>query len=208
MRSFFLLALLAGACRQPDPPAITAPWRDDFSRTEIGSDYVATDDVYVIVDGELTVSDAYNHPLWLRKKLPANAIIELDVWSKSPQGDIKVEIYGDGRHHARDRGAYTSSGYVLVHGGWNNSKSILARGNEHGAALVERNQPRVEMNRRYHWKIVRNGGRIDWFVDDMSTPFLSLEDKEPLTGDQHAYFGFNDWEAELGFDNLEIRPVD
>jgi hypothetical protein len=207
MRRLAFLLFAAAACRQPDPPAITAPWRDDFERTDLGGDYAATADSYAIVDGALRVANAYNHPLWLRKKLPPDAIIEFDVWSKSPQGDIKVEIYGDGVSHAHDKGAYTSSGYVLIHGGWSNSKSILAKGNEHGTALVERTQPKVELGRRYHWKIVRHGGKIDWFVDDMTTPFLSLEDTEPLGGAGHSYFGFNDWEAELGFDNLEIRPI-
>jgi hypothetical protein len=206
MRAACLLLLVA--CRQPDPPPITGEWRDDFERAEIGSDYVATaDGAYQIVGGSLRVAGAYNHPLWLRKKLPPEAVIELDVWSDSPQGDIKIEIYGDGVTHAKDKGAYTSSGYVLIHGGWSNSKSILARGNEHGTALVERTQPRVERGRRYHWKIVRSGGSIDWFVDDMTTPFLSLRETDPLAGPDHLYLGFNDWEAELGFDNLVIRPL-
>ena len=35
---------------------------------------------------------------------------------------------------------------------------------------------------------------------------LQLEDPAPLEGPGHAYFGFDDWETELHFDNLVIRP--
>ena len=202
------LLFLLLACRQPDPPAITAVWTDDFERNEIGPDYLATaPDAYRVEGGVLRAEKAYNHPLWLRRKLPADAIIEVDVRSDSPHGDIKVEAWGDGSSHARDKGAYTSSGYVFIHGGWSNTKSILARGNEHGNALVERTTPRVVPGQRYHWKIVRQGARIDWYVDDMSTPFLSLDDEQPLGGAGHEYFGFNDWEADLTFDNLRISPL-
>ncbi len=200
-----LLLCSAAACRQPDPPPISGEFRDDFERTAIGGDYRATADVYRIKDGALNVQNGFNHPLWLRKKLPADATIELDVWSSSDAGDIKVEIWGDGESHAVDKGAYTATGYVFIMGGWGNSKSIIARGNEHGKDLVERSQPRVEKGKKYHWKIVRKGGRIDWFVDDMATPFLSYDDPRPFTGAGHEYFGFNDWQADLWFDNLVIK---
>ena len=53
--------------------------------------------------------------------------VEFDVRSESPEGDIKVEMFGDGLNH--------SSGYVLIHGGWNNSISIISRLDEHGTSL-------------------------------------------------------------------------
>ncbi len=211
MRALLLasLAVTAAAChKQKDPPAISEAWTDTFDRVEIGGDYYATDaSAWLIRDGVLYGQNAYNHPLWLRKKLPQHAIIEVDVVSHSPAGDIKFEAWGDGEHHARDRGQYTSSGYVFIMGGWNNSKSLLAKGNEHGRDVVERRQPRVEPGRKYHWKVVRNGKSIEWFVDDMTTPFLKYEDPSPYPLDGHSYFGFNDWEAELGFDNLTITPL-
>lgn len=199
--------LLTAACKDPPAPSITAPYRDDFERAAVGPDYVATADVYRIVGGQLNVSNAYNHPLWLRRKLPRNAVIELDVKSTSPAGDIKVEAWGDGRSHARHKGAYTSTGYVFIMGAWNNSKSILAKGNEHGADVQARTTPKVEPGRVYHWKIVKNGGRIEWFVDDMTTPFLAMDDPAPYEGPGHEHFGFNDWEADLWFDNLTITPL-
>ena len=69
-----------------------------------------------------------NNPLWLKAKLPENVAVDFDVRSMSPEGDIKCEIFGDGSDHA--------SGYVLIHGGWNNSISIIARLDEHGASLA------------------------------------------------------------------------
>ena len=201
-----IVAIGAG-CKVKDPPPITATWSDDFTRDEIGGDYYRTGGSYRIVDGELGVEGGYNHPMWLRKKLPRDVSIQFDTWSNSPAGDIKVELFGDGRSHARNKGQYTSTGYVVVMGGWNNSKSILARGNEHGTNLVERKQPRVVKSKHYHWKIVRQGKKIDWFVDDMTTAFLSYEDKAPLEGPGHQYFGFNNWESDVWFDNLTISPL-
>jgi hypothetical protein len=203
-----LLALALAACRQPDPPPVGAAWSDGFDRAEIGADYRATADVYRIKDGALNVANGYNHPLWLRKKLPANAVIEVDCWSMSAVGDLKLEIWGDGEGFAEDRGAYTSSGYDFIFGGWSNTKSEIARGNEHGADVVARTTPKVEVGRKYHWKIVRKGGHIDWYIDDLTTPFLRYDDAKPFVGAGHEYLGFDDWESDVWFDNLSIRRVD
>jgi hypothetical protein len=201
----FCVALLG--CKQPDPPAISAPWTDAFDRVSLGSDYLPTSDPYHITGGRLSVSKAYNHPLWLRKKLPAHATIELDCMSQSAAGDIKVEAWGDGESYAQTKGAYTSTGYVFIQGGWHNSKSEIAREDEHLPDLPSRTEPRVEVGRTYHWKIVRHKDRVDWYVDDMSTPFLTLPDPQPLVGKGHEYFGFNNWESDLWFDNLTITPL-
>ena len=138
------LAVLAlpSACKVQDPPPVTEPWTDDFARGDIGRNYKPTSEAYAITDGVLNVKGAYNHPLWLRKKLPDDLVVELDVWGKTPDGDLKVEIFGDGESHAHNKGAYTSSGYVLCMGGWNNSKSFIARGNEHGKDMSTREEPR------------------------------------------------------------------
>jgi hypothetical protein len=34
-----------------------------------------------------------------------------------------------------------------------------------------------------------------------------MNDPEPLEGPGHDHFAFNDWEAELWFDNLHIQPL-
>ena len=201
----------APACKRDEsgPPApITAAWTDDFERGDLGSDWHATADVYQLVNGALSARGARNRPLWLRRALPRDAVIELDVWSNTPDGDIKVELYGDGRSFDKDGGRYTSTGYVVVMGGWNNSKSILAKGDEHGKALVERASPAVEQGKRYHWKIVRRGGRIEWFVNDMTSPFLVLSDPEPLDGPGHQYFAIANWQSDSWFDDLRIAPFE
>jgi hypothetical protein len=202
-----VLALGLAACKQPDPPPVGDEFRDDFERDAIGGNYVATADVYRIKEGKLNVQKGYNHPLWLRKKLPADCTIELDVRSMSPEGDMKIEVFGDGESFARDRGAYTATGYVFIMGGWGNSKSQIARGDEHGGDVKARSEPKVEMGKTYHWKIVRQGQHIDWFVDDMSKPFLTYDDRAPFTGTGHEYLGFNDWEADLWFDNLVVKKL-
>jgi hypothetical protein len=207
MRRLALCALAITACKQPDPPPVGDEFRDDFARDAIGGNYVATADVYRIKDGQLNVSKGYNHPLWLRKKLPADAVVELDVRSMSPEGDMKIELFGDGESHARDRGAYNATGYVFIMGGWGNSKSEIARGDEHGGDVPSRTEPKVEPGKTYHWKIVRKGGHIEWFVDDMTTPFLTFDDARPFTGAGHEYLGFNDWESDLWFDNLVVRKL-
>jgi hypothetical protein len=208
------LALAAvSACKHSDDqeaarPAITAPWSDDFERPDLGDDWRTTADSYEMVNGALSAQGARNRPMWLRRALPADAVIELDVWSNSSDGDIKVELYGDGRSYDPDGGRYTSTGYVAVMGGWNNSKSILARGDEHGKQLVERAAPKVEKGKRYHWKFVRRGGRIEWFVNDMTSPFLTLTDPAPLQGPGHQYFAINNWQSDSWFDNLRVAPFE
>ena len=82
-----------------DPPPITEAWTDDFERSKVGGNYYRTGGNYHLKDGELRIQGAYNHPMWLRKKLPRDVSIELDTWSSSKDGDIKVEFFGDGRSH-------------------------------------------------------------------------------------------------------------
>jgi hypothetical protein len=205
------IAILAAACGTTGGPPtgapITAPWRDDFERGELGPDWYATDPAaYRIEGGALTARDAHNHPLWLRRPLPVDAVIELDAWSMSSAGDLKLEIYGDGRSHATDRGQYTSTGVVAVFGGWSNSVSVLVAGNEHRADRPERRTPKVEVGRRYHWKLVKRGGTVEWFLDGDAAPFLRYEGPA-LAGDDHRFLGINDWESEVYFDNLTVTPL-
>jgi Farnesoic acid 0-methyl transferase len=186
--------------------AIETPFSDDFERAELGGGWNATSPEYRIAGGALEVSNAYNHPAWLRSRLPANAVIELDVASKSSDGDIKVELYGDGASYDPDKGSYDSTGYVLIFGGWHNTLSIIARLEEHGAGRkAQRADVKVVPGQRYHFTITRKNGAIDWAID--GKPFLAWTDPEPLAGPTHEYFAVNDWEADVTFDNLHIRPV-
>ena len=204
-----VLGLLAapgiGACR-PKDDAIRAPFLDDFERPELGPTWRDTGGEYKIADGKLVARNAYNHPAWLRKRLPADVAIDFDARSNSPAGDIKVELFGDGESYDPDRGGYVSTGYVLIFGGWHNSLSVICRNDEHDAGRKSmRADRRVELGRTYHVAVTRKGGVIDWRLD--GAPFLAWTDPQPLAGAGHEHFAVNDWEAEVAFDNLSIRAV-
>lgn len=200
-------AVFAAGCKVKDPPPVTAVWTDTYSRGEIGGDYYKTGGGYEVTDGALSAKGGHNHPLWLRKKLPKDVQIDLTAWSNSPDGDIKVELFGDGRSFDPDGGGYTSTGYVLVFGGWRNSKSMIARGNEHGSELEERSDIRVKRGQKYKWRIIRKGKLVSWYIDDMTTPFLEYDDARPLVGAGHEYFAFNNWESDAWFDDLTVTPL-
>lgn len=203
MCRWIALALLLGACKvEKLPPA--GPASDNFDRAELGDAWSAPGGgKWRISDGALTIDHGYNHPLWLTQPIPDDAVIELDCWSNDPAGDLKVEIWGDGKSWAQTV-SYTATSYVFIFGGWHNQISAIARMNEHGNDRRVRNDVHVELGRHYHWRIARKGGHIDWQID--GKPFLTYDDPKPLHGAEHRYFAFNDWEAELHFDNLKITP--
>jgi hypothetical protein len=189
----------------------TVPYQNDFSNpATIGTDFWSSGGHYRVVDGWLLSPGVKNNPLWLKAKLPQNVAIDFDVKSLSPEGDIKFEVFGDGSDHA--------SGYVLIHGGWNNSLSIIARLDEHGAKLqagqeiksdtrtrVEANPFPVQVGKTYHWRIERRGGLITWLIDGQK--FMEFNDPAPLVGSRHDRMGFSSWEAQLSFDNLRVEPL-
>jgi hypothetical protein len=205
------------------PATLALPYSDSFEDpSTVERNYWSTGGLWRVVNGQLLSPGVKNNPLWLRASLPNDVAVEFDVRSMSPEGDIKVEIFGDGSDHA--------SGYVLIHGGWNNSISIIARLDEHGPALptvlakaggkdpveagvyradtrvrVEANPFRVEMGRTYRWRIERRGKLLTWFIDGQR--FMSFEDPLPLTGKGHDRFGFSSWEAQLFFDNLKVEAL-
>jgi hypothetical protein len=211
VRSLLVLALgltlgLVG-CKVREPPPVTAAWYDGFERDSIGPNWSATGDGYRVEAGQLNAKGAYNHPLWLRKKLPRNVRIEFDAWSTDPRGDIKVEVFGDGQSYDPDKGAYRATAYMVIFGGWSNSKSIIARMDEHGKDMVQRSDVKVIPGKHYHWRIDRKDTKLTWWIDDMATPFLVLDDKQPLEKDGHEYFAVNNWETDTWFDNLVITPL-
>jgi hypothetical protein len=199
----------AFAASAPPPPEPAAgPFSDDFDRAQLGPDWLATDPAAVtLADSSLVVQGTHNHPLWLRRPIPDEAIIEFDAWTDSPEGDIKVEVYGDGRsfHQGPLGAAYEATGYVLVMGGWRNTLSAIARRREHADDRVVREQPRVEPGRKYHWTIRRQGGTLSWSIDGQ--PFLTLNDPQPLRGPGQRSFAFSGWESPVHFAHLRIRPL-
>lgn len=206
MRAALAIPLVLCACKVREQPPITEAWTDDFE-AGMGDAFYATGDGYRVERGALSAHGAHNHPLWLRKKLPRDVRIDFDAWSTEPRGDIKVEVFGDGHSFDPDGGRYTATGYEVIFGGWYNSKSIIARLDEHGGDMVQRMEPKVAAGRRYHWRIERRARALTWFVDDLATPFLRYEDPRPLDGAGHEYFGFNNWETDTWFDNLVITPL-
>jgi len=187
--------------RDPDLSVVGPRFSDGFQRERIGPDWWSAGGHWQIRDGELWSPGVRNNPLWLRMRLPRDAAVEFDARSETGSGpragDIKFEIFGDGRAHA--------SGYVLVLGGWGNQVSAIARQDEHGGDRRERRDRKVEPGRTYHMRVERKGTTLRWLVD--GEPFLSFEDPRPLEGPGHDRFGFSSWDADLFFDNLRIEPL-
>ncbi|AKJ06868.1 hypothetical protein ATI61_105166 [Archangium gephyra] len=134
-------------------PALTAtvPYSQDFSDPSVVErDFFSTGGHWRVVNGQLLSPGVKNNPLWLQAKLPRDVAVEFDVRSQSPEGDIKAELFGDGSDHA--------SGYILIHGGWNNSLSIIARLDEHG-------DPLSSLQQRARQVAERNGGKGSGLVE-------------------------------------------
>lgn len=205
MRALVVSALVLLSCTPMGDPAISpSGFSDDFNRQALGDDWHRTGGNYGLEGGQLHVRGARNHPLWLRRELPRDVRIEFDVKSMSPDGDIKVEVFGDGSSHAEAE-SYTATSYVIIFGGWGNSTNAIARMNEHGDDRVDGEHFPVEVGRTYRIKIERRGGTITAWADDHM--LATMDDDAPLSGDGHDHFAFNNWESDLYFDNLSITPL-
>lgn len=178
--------------------------RDDFERDELGEQWFLSGDGVKIEDGHLVVEGAKNHPAWLTTPLPDAVRIEFDAWTDDEEGDIKVELAGDGSSFATTVN-YVATGYVFVFGGWNNRLNVIARQNEHGADRVSTSEPNVVPGRRYHMTIIRKDSDVVWDVDGVE--ILRMEDPEPLVGDGHEHFAFSGWESRVYFDNLVVTDL-
>lgn len=184
-------------------------YEDTFDRPAIGADYRQSEPdlgwkagTWKLEDGRLVAADIHNAALWLQTPLPEQVRIELDARAHSDDGDVKVEVFGDGRTH--------QSGYILIFGGWKNTINAIARQDEHGEDRKEDNRcaPRkgrrmcVEPDVDYRWTIERTDGELRWYLDDRL--FLTYDDAHPIRG---RHFGFNNWEAPVSFDNLRIYDL-
>jgi hypothetical protein len=207
----------------PEPPAGTDdPWltevfNDDFERTgELGSAYRSTSSVWAIDRGRLCGAGAKNHPVWLARRLPVNARIEFQALSESEDGDIKAEFWGDGRSSAAGVSYTDATSYLTIFGGWKNRFHVLARLDEHAPDRREIKLERgaadpigrtVEAHRVYQFRVERQDGHtVRWSVDGVE--ISSYPDEEPLRGDGHEHFGFNDWQVRVCFDNLRVTPLE
>jgi hypothetical protein len=196
---------LGAACTpQGDPGIGPNGFSEDFSKNDLSVLWNNTGAPYRIVDGQLKIEGAHNKPLWLRRTLPRDVSIEFDARSDSPDGDIKVEVFGDGVSKAESL-SYTATSYVLIFGGWHNTLNVLARMNEHGNDRAVGPSYKVVPGRTYRMKIERHGATMEAWADGQK--LASMTDPDPLAGVGHDHFGFNDWQAALSFDNLRIRPL-
>lgn len=201
---WLLVCVLVAACTPQGDPGIASGFSDDFNRTQIGGAYKKTGGNWRIESGQLHVEGAKNHPLWLLRTLPRDVRVELDVRSESPEGDIKVEIFGDGASYAK-HDSYAATSYVIIFGGWNNSQNVLARMDEHGDDRVVGKTRKVEPGVVYRFRIERIGGTLTVWVDE--DILLKMDDSDPLEGRGHDHFGFNNWQSDLWFDNLKVTPL-
>ncbi len=214
-RSWLLaLGFVLFGCHQRGDPPLGRGFTDRFDRSALGPDWFNTGGPWRIVDGALEVDHAHNHALWLRRRLPRDVRVELDCTAHSADGDLKVELDGDGKSFESDEAVrrdliYTATGYVFIFGGWHDQLSTLVKQNEHAWQLDRgvpaRQSPRVTPGRSYHWVIERHAGRLDWWIDGQ--PFLAWDDPEPLEGPGHDHFGFDGWESDVSFDDLSITPL-
>ncbi len=211
-----------------------APYEDDFDHVDAaaaagdGGETPGAAEVEVVRDwvtsspaswhvegGRLCGEHAMNHGIWLKRVLPINARIEFDAISRSPDGDLKAEFWGDGHSHAIARSYTNATSYLTIYGGWHNQFHVLARINEHAPDRKEikvepgsddpRERP-VTAGQIYHFKVERADGRtIRWWVD--ANEMLSWNDPAPLAGAGHDHFGFNDWDAKVCFDHVKVVPL-
>ncbi|MFH1436160.1 MAG: family 16 glycoside hydrolase [Pseudomonadota bacterium] len=186
-------------------PLLGEGFSDDFSRASLGENWRTTGGNFRIEDGALKVQGARNHVLWLKRRLPRDILMTFTTWSDTSEGDIKFELFGDGFSTSTGEGAYTASGYVMVFGGWNNSISIIARMDEHGQDRKATKRLKVKAGQRYRMKVESKDTKLRWWIDD--NLFLTYDDNTPLKGRGHEYFGLNNWESPVSFDDLEIKPL-
>jgi hypothetical protein len=194
---------------------ISGVFRDFFERSTLGPDYNATSGAWRIQGGRVCATRARNHPLWLRRKLPTNVRIEFDAASQSADGDLKVEAWGDGTSAATGVSYADASSYLFIYGGWKNSRHVLARLDEHGPnrkeVSVDPSGQRLDArpvrpHHSYHFKIERSDGKtVRWLVDDIE--ILTFADAQPLRGEGHEHFAFNDWDTPVCFDDLIITAL-
>ena len=200
-----------------EDPWLTEVFSDDFERTGgLGPAYRATSSVWAIDRGRLCGAGAKNHPVWLARRLPVNARIEFQALSESEDGDIKAEFWGDGRSSATGVSYTDATSYLTIFGGWKNRFHVLARLDEHAPdrreiklerAAADPTRRTVEAHRAYQFRVERQDGHtVRWSVDGVE--MSSYPDEEPLRGDGHEHFGFNDWQVRVCFDNLRVTPLE
>jgi len=176
---------------------------DDFERSELGDQWSRGSGEggpgqWRIASGWVVGDRIKNDPLWLKMPLPERVRVEFDARSRSPEGDLKFEIFGDGDRH--------ESGYVVILGGWKNSLDVIARLDEHGDDRLEQASMKIEANRVYRIAAERVDQNLRVFVD--GNLHMTFNDEEPLRGSKHRHFAFNDWMVPVEFDNFRVYELE
>lgn len=171
----------------------TLVFSDDFEREKVGPSW-SENPRWTIKDGRLHIANDHNKGLWLLKELPDNARVEFDALSPTPEGDLKCEIFAAEPVH--------QAGYVLIFGGWDNRINVIARLDEHGEDRKEERERKVVQNKVHKFTIIRRGRNLVWYLDGKH--LMTYDDAQPLKG---KYFGFNDWEAPVSYDNIKVYQL-
>ena len=173
-------------------------FEDTFDGEALDERWSATTAVWRLADGFLHVAGARNDALWLDFPLPERVRVEFDALADSQEGDIKFEIFGDGQTH--------ESGYIAIYGGWDNQTTCIARLDEHGGDRLDAPEHQtIVQGQTYSLTAVRTDNQFRWYID--GDLVLTLDDQQPLRGDSHRFFAFNNWDAPVRFDNLRIYDL-
>lgn len=185
------------ASRKPRPAAVregqsggVLVFEDDFERDSLGERWQNRSGRWRIREGRVAGQGDRNEGLWLDFPLPERVRIEFDARASSDEGDLKCEVFASEPRH--------QAGYVVILGGWHNTVSVIARLDEHGDDRLE-SPAQAEKGRVHHFVLVRVSDTLRWYLD--GSLLLEYHDEDPLRG---RYFGFNDWNAPVEFDNLRI----
>ena len=189
------LPFLHGAFRGPAPVNAAVPFEDKYQRAAVGNEYWSNGGDWRIVNGQLYSPGVGNNPLWLKARLPKDVRIEFDVRSEAPDGDVKWEVFGDGRNH--------SSGYLFLFGGWHNRESRICKLDEHGFTEPEIRAQLAQLTHPYPHSFGGLEGVIERIVEPVSR-WKARRDLEKL--EKGSYFGPEtpfvvkrlDWKVERG----------
>jgi hypothetical protein len=173
-------------------------YEESFEGSGLPKEWTTASKAWRVAGGMLHGERAENEGVWLQVPLPDKVRVTFKAASASDDGDLKFEVFTDGRTH--------QSGYVGIFGGWKNSLNIIARLDEHGSdRLVGAEGQKVVKDRVYEMAVVRTDSRVRWYVD--GKPFLTYHDGKPLEGEGHRHFGFNDWHVPVRFDDVKVYDL-
>jgi hypothetical protein len=194
---------VAASC-VPGPPSAPAPqaFADNFERDTLAPlQHVASfrilpvDTVFGGGRALCTIGDHNQTLAFENVVLGDNVRIDIDMWSTSPDVDMKLEVFGDGTHQ---------SGYIIILGGWKNTVSVIARNDEHEPTRTE-NRAKLRANVRTHVTVERRGAVLTVLLDGIV--WMTRTDARPLRGDRHNRLALSSWESDVCYDNLVVTPL-